>query len=87
MDSDALALKRAFSKQFRRIRTKLDLSQAAMSELLGITPRAYSDLEQGKSLCSTTVLSRFLTYCCLDSDRLEIVETIVDVVIGCAVSA
>ena len=48
------------SVNFLSTRAELGLTQAQMAEELGIDVRSYSDLENGKSLCSATVLLRYL---------------------------
>ncbi|MCD7796465.1 MAG: helix-turn-helix domain-containing protein [Clostridiales bacterium] len=39
-----------------------------MSELLRISPRSYSDLENGKYMCSAMVLIYFILYCDIDAN-------------------
>ena len=53
-------LRKEMSSRFRSTRQQLDISQEKMAELLDISPRAYNDLENGKSLCSTVVFLHYL---------------------------
>lgn len=59
---DINELKRILSRHFKNSRTELDITQAKMAEVLHISPRSYSDLEHGKTLCRTYVLLFFLLY-------------------------
>ena len=47
-------------KLFKTVRTHLGLTQAAMSEKLHISERAYSDLERGRRGLSAATLLYFL---------------------------
>lgn len=75
--SDAGVLKPILSKHFRAMRAIRNDSQDTMSETLHISPRAYANLEQGKSLCSTPVLFRYLGHCCTPQQRTDLVESVV----------
>lgn len=63
-------LRQKMSTHFLLTRKRMDISQEKMSELLGIDPRSYSDLERGKRLCSTTVFLHYLQNCDVDTEQL-----------------
>ena len=69
MSSYKLLLQKQFSIQSKALRQKRNLTQEEMSEHLHITTRAYSDLERGRSCCSSMALLFFLLM--LKSDELE----------------
>lgn len=49
--------------EFRNVRVELNVSQEKMSELLDISVRSYSDLENGKYMCSCNTLINYLVKC------------------------
>lgn len=53
-------LKSFLACQFKKKRLEKRLTQAQMAESLQIDPRSYADLEHGKFLCSTAVLTLYL---------------------------
>lgn len=53
---------------FLRTRKALGLTQEEISELLGINPRSYTELEHGRNLCSTCTLLLYLLRCRTDLD-------------------
>lgn len=53
-------LRKKMSSCFRTTRKQLGITQEKMAEILEIDPRSYSDLECGRSLCSTIVFLRYL---------------------------
>ena len=69
-------LKLIVSGSLKMVRINWGISQEAMSERLNITPRAYSNLELGKSLCSTPTLLRFLALCCISDKIAEMMREI-----------
>lgn len=44
----------------------LDITQEEMAHRIGISTRAYVDLENGKTTCSAVTLALFLVYVCND---------------------
>lgn len=63
-------LKHYLHKQFKDTRKRLGLTQAKMAEKLEIDTRSYSDIDNGKSLCSTLTFILFLLYYCPDLMKL-----------------
>lgn len=61
MPTEKGKLREKMSSRFRATRKQLDITQEKMAELLDIDLRSYSDLEHGKSLCSTPVFIRYLS--------------------------
>lgn len=55
-----LLVKTFLSRQVSTYRTNAQYSQEQMSEVLHISPRAYSDLEREKYCCSTLTFIFFL---------------------------
>ena len=53
----------------KKRRTSKKLTQVVASEVLGITPRAYSDLENEHNLCKFIIFCRFLGKFCDDETR------------------
>lgn len=47
-----------FCTELRKFKTEKHLSQEEMAHILFISPRSYSDLENGKSFCSAFTLLR-----------------------------
>lgn len=56
-------LKAHLRAELLRTRTALRESQEKMAERLGISVRAYADLERGKSCCSLVTYLFYLRYC------------------------
>lgn len=56
-------LKAHLRAELLRTRTALRESQEKMAERLGISVRAYADLERGKSCCSLVTYLFHLRYC------------------------
>lgn len=56
-------LKAHLRSELLRTRTDLRESQEKMAERLGISVRAYVDLERGKSCCSLVTYLFYLRYC------------------------
>ena len=75
-------LKSVVSSKLKRVRTDWGISQEAMAERLNITPRAYSNLEREKSLCSTPTLLYFLALCCSSVEVSEIIAEVKAVLIN-----
>lgn len=63
------------SKIFKTVRKQLGLTQAAMSEKLHISERAYGELERGRSGLSAATLLRFLILLS-DEERSKFLEEI-----------
>ena len=58
MDKEKLRI--FLAADFLRTRKALGLTQEEISELLGINPRSYTELEHGRNLCSTRTLLLYL---------------------------
>lgn len=56
-------LKAHLRAELLHTRTALRASQEKMAERLGISVRAYADLERGKSCCSLVTYLFYLRYC------------------------
>lgn len=71
-------------KAFRQIalhtRFECGLTQEQMAEKMDIGPRAYAELESGRSLCKTDTFFKFLVYCSLDpeADRKAMEDAVRD---------
>lgn len=63
------------SKMFKTVRKQLGLTQAAMSEKLHISERAYGALERGRSGLSAATLLRFLILLS-DEERMKFLKEI-----------
>ena len=61
-------LKQFFYEQLIHTRYENQMTQTQMAGKLGMDPRSYVDLDQGKSGCSALTLALFLIYVCKDSD-------------------
>lgn len=59
-------------------RYQMGISQAEMASRLNISLRQYSNLENGKSLCSIETLGRFLT--CSGINRAEFISGLVETI-------
>lgn len=66
MDKDQLRI--FLAADFLRTRKALGLTQEEISELLGINPRSYTELEHGRNLCSARTLLPYLLRCRTDLD-------------------
>lgn len=64
------ALKKVFKISFRSTRTEMGITQAQMAELLHMSTRAYTELEYGRSLCSTSVFIAYILNCNVDIQQL-----------------
>ena len=53
-------------KLFQTRVTLLDITQEEMAHRIGISTRAYVDLENGKTTCSAVTLAQFLSFVCVD---------------------
>ena len=62
-------IRKLFSAFLRSLRVKRSVTQERMAEHLRITPRAYSNLERGKSCASAAVLLSLLLL--LDDEELR----------------
>ncbi|MCM1544917.1 MAG: helix-turn-helix domain-containing protein [Ruminococcus sp.] len=62
-------LKTTFRETVVLKRSQLHFTQAKMAELLEMSERSYSDLENGLFCCSAVTLMLYLTYCCDDVQR------------------
>lgn len=60
---------------FKTVRKQLGLTQAAMSEKLHISERAYGELERGRSGLSAATLLRFLILLS-DEERMKFLKEI-----------
>lgn len=58
------ALKSRFRCALIRVRNTKHITQEEMAALLEISPRAYADLESGRSCCSAATLLMFLRLFC-----------------------
>ena len=58
------ALKSRFRSALIRVRNTKRITQEEMAALLEISPRAYADLESGRSCCSAATLLMFLRLFC-----------------------
>lgn len=63
-------LKHYLHVQMKDTRKELHMTQAQMAEKLEIDTRSYSDIDTGKSLCSTLTFVMFLIYFCKDPMKL-----------------
>ena len=72
------ALKTFLATHMRKTRKKLKMTQAQMAEKLELDLRSYSNVDNGKSLCSTITFILYLLYVCEDAPKLlaEMKETI-----------
>ena len=61
-------LKQFFYEQLIQTRYEKRMTQTQMAGRLGMDPRSYVELDQGKSSCSALTLALFLIYVCKDSD-------------------
>ena len=59
-------------------RYQMGISQAEMASRLNISLRQYSNLKNGKSLCSIETLARFLT--CSGINRAEFISGLVETI-------
>lgn len=57
-------LKSRFRSALIRVRNTKRITQEEMAALLEISPRAYADLESGRSCCSAATLLMFLRLFC-----------------------
>ena len=68
-----LQTKNAVAKYLRgeilRTRNNLNISQAKMADLLGISTRGYRSLEAGESCCALLTVLLFWRNCCLDKEK------------------
>ena len=58
-------------KLFQTRGTLLDITQEEMAHRIGISTRAYVDLENGKTTCSAVTLALFLVYVCNEANKYE----------------
>ncbi len=63
-----LAVMKCVRKEMLKTRAALNISQAEMSERLGISPRAYRNIEAGKSCCGLATMLFYLNRCCFDKE-------------------
>ena len=72
------ALKGYLANHMRKTRKELGMTQAQMAEKLELDLRSYSNVDNGKSLCSTLTFILYLLYICPDVPKLldEIKETL-----------
>ena len=56
-------LKSYLHSLFRKKRKEMQLTQAEMAELLEMDIRSYSNIDNGKSMCSTQTFILFLLHC------------------------
>lgn len=63
-------LKVLLSQRMRKERKELGMTQAKMAEALELDLRSYSNIENGKSLCSTTTFLLYLMKICPDINGL-----------------
>ena len=64
-------LKAHLRAELLHTRTDLRESQEKMAERLGISVRAYVDLERGKSCCSLVTYLFYLRYCSKNAQQMK----------------
>ena len=79
-------LKSVVSSKLKSVRAGWGISKEAMAERLNITPRAYSNLEREKSLCSVPTLLCFLALCCSSVEASGIIAEIKTIYVNESIS-
>lgn len=62
-------MKEYMKNEFGKRRYELGISQAEMASRMEISLRQYSNIENGRSLCSIATLAKFLEYCDVDKNE------------------